>query len=199
MASRGMMRTGTAWRGSPGAAVRGVVAQGTLRYGAALLPMNKIERIDMMEFSWKVASLMPVDAQTAGDELSRIYAETGALEPAEIVKQSKPTDAPLHPCFEWDDTKAAEKYRCTQAANIIRCLTVTAETETQDAREVRAFVHAERTYRPIELVVNRPEWREEMLRNALSELASFQAKYQALSQLSPVFEAYQALKQGLSA
>ena len=73
-----------------------------------------------MIYKWKVAGLMPVDAQTAGEELNRIYTKNGALNPADIVDESRPEDAPLHDCFEWRDDVAAEKYREQQDAPGIR-------------------------------------------------------------------------------
>lgn len=66
----------------------------------------------------------PVDAQTAGEELDRIRVSYGTLQPAAVVDESRPEDAPLHPCFEWDDETAAEKYREHQATTIIRSVRV---------------------------------------------------------------------------
>lgn len=61
-----------------------------------------------------------VDAQTAGEELARIKAEHGFLQPAVVVDESRPDDAPLHPAFEWRDPVAAEQWREHQATAIIR-------------------------------------------------------------------------------
>lgn len=62
----------------------------------------------------------PVDAQTAGEELDRIRQEYGTLQPATVVDEARPDDAPLHPVFEWDDAEAAERYREHQASTLIR-------------------------------------------------------------------------------
>ena len=141
-----------------------------------------------MVYRWKLPGVIPVDAQTAGDELQRIYKERGGLNPADIVDESRDSKAPLHPCFEWDDATAAEKYRQSQAALIVRSI-VTVEESANGPQEVRAFVHAQENYHPISVVVNSEEQMEELLRTALDELKAFRRKYSALSQLAAVMEA----------
>ena len=141
-----------------------------------------------MVYRWKLPGVIPVDAQTAGEELGRIYEKRGALDPADIVDESRDSKAPLHPCFEWNDAAAAEKYRQSQAALIVRSI-VTVEESTSGPQEVRAFVHVKENYHPISVVVNSEEQMEELLKMALDELKAFQRKYSVLLQLSPVMEA----------
>ena len=145
-----------------------------------------------MVYRWKLPGVIPVDAQTAGDELQRIYKEKGGLNPADIVDESRDSKAPLHPCFEWNDVAAAEKYRQSQAANIVRSI-VTVQESTQGPQEVRAFVHVQESYRPISVVVNSAEQTEELLRSALEELKAFRRKYNTLSQLTPIFTAIEEI------
>lgn len=133
---------------------------------------------------------MKVSAQIAGEELERIYQENGELDPAHVVEESRPENAPLHPCFEWNDAVAAEKYREYQAQSIIQNVTVETEHLTTDA-PIRAFVHVQNTYMPVDIVLNDAEKAEELLMSALRELKSFQRKYNSLSSLQPVFEAIQ--------
>lgn len=141
-----------------------------------------------MVYRWKLPGVIPVDAQTAGEELQRIYEDRGELSPAHIVDESRSGDAPLHPCFEWDNEVAAEKYRQTQAAQIVRSI-VTVEETRSGPQEVRAFVHVQQKYHPISVVVNSADQMEELLKTALDELQAFRQKYNALSQLAPVMEA----------
>lgn len=141
-----------------------------------------------MVYRWKLPGVIPVDAQTAGEELQRIYEERGGLSPAYIVDESRDTSAPLHPCFEWDNEAAAEKYRQTQAAQIVRSI-VTVEETGSSPQEVRAFVHVQEKYHPISVVVNSEEKMEELLKTALAELQAFRRKYSTLSQLAPVMKA----------
>lgn len=139
-----------------------------------------------MIYRWKVPGIMPVDAQTAGNELQRIYDRDGVIEPETVVEESKNPSAPLHSCFEWDDEKAAHKYRITQAQNIIRAIVVVDEAKQP---ETRAFVNVQREYHPVSVVVRNPEKREILLQNALNELRWFERKYNTLQELSNVFAA----------
>lgn len=139
-----------------------------------------------MTYQWKVPGIMPVDAQTAGNELQRIYERDGVIEPETVVEESENPSAPLHSCFEWDDEKAAHKYRITQAQNIIRAIVVVDEEKQP---ETRAFVNVQREYHPVSVVVRNPEKREILLQNALNELRWFERKYNTLQELSAVFSA----------
>lgn len=146
-----------------------------------------------MVYQWKLLGLMPVDAQTAGEELHRIYQEKGRLDAPDIVNESRPEEAPLHPCFEWDDAVAAEKYREVQAGNLVRCIVTTYETEEQKPIEVRAFPCVQQTYQPIEVVVKSEEKKADLMQSAIEELKAFQKKYATLKQLSPVFDAIEKI------
>ena len=141
-----------------------------------------------MVYRWKLPGVIPVDAQTAGEELQRIFAERGELEPAYIVAESRDVGAPLHHCFEWNDEVAAEKYRQTQAAKIVRSI-LTVEETTSGPQEVRAFVHVQEKYRPISVVVNNADKMADLLEAALEELKAFRNKYRKLSELSAVMSA----------
>ena len=143
---------------------------------------------NILVYQFKLPGLYPVSAQTAGEELHRIYTDKGQLKPADIVDESRPESAPLHPCFEWDDEVAAEKYREVQAGNLIRSITVVHETPTHEPVEVRAFVKPLETYAPIEVVVNSKEQMDALMKSALAELKTFEKKYATLSKLSNIFE-----------
>ena len=141
-----------------------------------------------MVYQFKLPGLYPVSAQTAGEELHRIYTDKGQLKPADIVDESRPEEAPLHSCFEWDDETAAEKYREVQAGQIIRSVVVVQEEKQRPQVEVRAFVSVQKTYRPIEVVVNSEEQMLELFNSALSELKAFERKYANLKQFPALFD-----------
>ncbi len=145
-----------------------------------------------MVYEWKLPGIYDIPAQTAGEELSRIYRSCGRLEPADVVNESRREDAPLHPCFEWDDAVAAEKYRENQAGNIIRAI-VTVDSECKETDGVRAFVHVENTYQPMSVVVKSSDKMQALLQSAQSELSAFRNKYSKLSELKPVFSAIDSL------
>ena len=52
-------------------------------------------------------------------ELDRINEATGSVSPQKVLEVARNPENPLHRYFEWDDTKAAEKYRRSQATYLI--------------------------------------------------------------------------------
>ena len=137
------------------------------------------------QYRWKINGLFPVDAQTAGEELARIYDRDGRLTPKSVLDESRDENAPLHSCFTWNDSEAAEKYRLQQAGNIIRAL-VTVEARPQDTRPVAIRVYHNvrpEGYQPLQYIVTRPDMREEMMQNARRDLINFRSKYLALADI----------------
>ena len=67
-----------------------------------------------------------------------IYREEGVLLPETIVQRARVRSHPLHACFEWNNTKAAERYRLLQASQLIRTVEVRIST-ADDSYRVRAF------------------------------------------------------------
>lgn len=72
------------------------------------------------------------DAARIGPELDRLV-RVGRARPRDIVDAARPTDAPLHPYFEWDDRRAAESFRQVQASRMSRVIMV----RTVEAGEAR--------------------------------------------------------------
>ena len=93
-----------------------------------------------MVYQWKYNS-MPVKAQAAGEFMEEVEREHGAVTPEVILEKSREDGAPLHPCFEWDDGIAAEKYRLKQAGYLIRNLTVVVEKQDSVPQAIRAYVN----------------------------------------------------------
>lgn len=128
------------------------------------------------------------------NELQRLADENdGLLKPETVVEVARSKNSPLHGCFCWDDTEAAREYRLWQARKLI--VSVTIETNTPEKIEVQAFVSlpsdrkAGGGYREIVGVMRNKATREEMLQDALAELARLQEKYQHLKELADVFKA----------
>lgn len=140
-----------------------------------------------MTYKWKLESFYPVDAQDAGEELDRIYQKHGGLSAKDIVDESRSETAPLHPCFEWNDAVAAEKYRENQASDIVRAIVMVAERD-EESREVRAFVHVEKTYQPFTVVATHEEKMGELLETASRELGYLEKRFANLSALCPFLE-----------
>ena len=149
-----------------------------------------------MVYKWKIPGIIPVEANTAGEEIERIHSKYGEVTPANVVAENSPPDTPLHCCFEWNDAIAANRYREIQAEKIIGMITVVAPVQDESGKdvEVRAFVHTDSAYHPISIVLNSGKMRTEMLDDALKELKAFKRKYETLSELVPVFEALTSIE-----
>lgn len=144
----------------------------------------------MAAYQWKRGSFVSGDAQVAGEVCSMLE-RRGDLTPKALVDESRPDDAPLHGMFEWDDAEAAEMYRQSQARHIINNIEVVA---VGDSKPVRAFVSLrvggqDRRYESTEVALSKPDSREMVLREALSELRAFERKYSRLEELADVLAA----------
>lgn len=150
-----------------------------------------------MVYQWRIPGIIPVDAQTAGEELDRIYRRDGVISPDAIVNDNAEPSAPLHCCFEWDDGKAAHKYRVSQAQSIIQAI-VSVPEETQYNQPVRAFVSVFNSYHPTKIVMQNVSMRSTLLEFALADLRAFKRKYESLVELSSVFDSISNIMEELA-
>lgn len=141
----------------------------------------------MSAYQWKTPGLYNVDPTIAGNFLNEIYEEQGKIEPSIVVEKSRPDDAPLHHCFEWNDEIAANKFREQQARVLIANVVITGEPS--EDTYTRAFVHVQNEYQPLYIVLEDPRKTGELLESALKELRAFERKYRELEELAPVFSA----------
>lgn len=156
------------------------------------------EAKEMIQYGYKAGRSTPsLDAQAVGEELERIrVCHGGQITPPVVVEESKPSDAVLHDEFEWRDKVAAERYRESQARNIINVVTVVSPTKTDYSP--RAFVNVidyavedepVQSYRAIRDVMDDPHLRERVLEDVLGRLRRIQAEYRHLRELSDVWDA----------
>jgi len=129
-------------------------------------------------------------------ELRRIAeANGGQLRPSDIVKAARAASSPLHSQFEWDDSEAAEQYRIWQARQLLR-VTVEYIGEGDEAVPVRVFVSLSTDrrgdgsgYRVTTAVMSDPDYRRQLLADALEEMKRFEKKYADLKELAAVIAA----------
>lgn len=143
-----------------------------------------------------------VSAQIAGEELEKIEARDGEITPRAVVEEARPEGSKLHNVFEWDDEKAAEQYRLTQASHFIRCIVVRPMPEDKVKEPVRMYINQNPTdtgqYRSgsfinLKSALENPDSRAVILSNAKHELRVFRSKYQRLKELANVFDAIDEL------
>jgi hypothetical protein len=130
----------------------------------------------------------PVEAQEAGDELERIRDENGGqLRPEGVVEAARDPGSPLHDCFEWDDTRAGEKFRRIQASALIRSIRVLVVQEDADTGEqvkepVRYFLNVipeasdSRAYLPRTVVASTPSLFNQALNDCISYLRAAESR-----------------------
>ena len=137
-----------------------------------------------MVFEWKAGSQIRTAPAVAAEVMTGL-SQDNRLNPQTLVDVSRPEEAPLHSEFEWDDTTAAEKWRCSQASYIIRSLVVREEEEEEPTKQepVRMFFkvgHDAPSYQPIHTILQSPESTDALIRQAGMELAAFMRKYNGI-------------------
>lgn len=145
-----------------------------------------------MIYQWKDGSHVAIDAQAAGEEMERIRVrQNGRLDQESVLTAARKPKSPLHPHFEWDDSKAAEKYRLDQAGHLIRCITVTVEKPAGGEVPVRAFVNVkreeDRSYTSIQHALSDEELRAQVVAQAWSELEAWRKRYAELQEFAALF------------
>ena len=154
--------------------------------------------MELKQFSWASGAQFPVSAELAANTIENLQHKLGkdSVTANELLDASRNADAPLHCCFEWDDSIAAENFRVSQARSIINSIKVTIIKDNTPKSTVRYFlnvkpvapkVHGE--FVNVDTVFANPDYRCQVLKNALAELQNFQRKYSNYKELSGVFDA----------
>ena len=177
---------------SYGEAGHGKAWTGALRQGRAWQAWNCQKGDIYMVYQWKVP-LYKVPAQIAGEHIQKLADEHGEVTPMILLEDARPEGSVLHPCYEWDDTKAAEKYRLHQSKLIIANLTVVSINDSEEIRPTNAFVtinerNERASYVSVVQALSNKETKEQVIRNAKAELNMFKQKYQNLVDLSKLLK-----------
>lgn len=142
-----------------------------------------------MVYQWNPASRIKTDANVAGKVFEELQSTVG-LTAKTLLDASRPEEAPLHWEFEWDDAKAAESYRETQASYIIRSLYVHhADGDKQEPVRAVFALSGSAGYESVSVIMEDVDKRSSLLDMALKELSAFEKKYRILEELSEVFAA----------
>ena len=132
------------------------------------------------------------------EALLKILRKRKKLTPENVVEEARNPKHPLHSLFCWDDTEAARRYREIQAAHLIRqCRVEITPSPESETVTVRAFVNVRDTepdepadlntpghYVPISNALTNPEYRNQIIAQALRDLEAFRQKYQSFSFLA---------------
>lgn len=147
----------------------------------------------MKKYSFTTPGLFgKLSAETAAKELERISEEhNNELKPEYVVQDAQDESSPLHGVFEWDDSKAAQKFRLEQARHLMNHIRVEIVEEKVEAK-LNAFVHvqkaekAPRVYVPIHHCVLNDHAYQDLLNQAKEQMQTFVVTYAQIEELNGV-------------
>lgn len=125
---------------------------------------------------------------TIREELLQIKGTNDLLLAEDVVSwAAKHPSSALYSSLEWNNKKAADKYRLWQARQLIAIHVI---SEDGDRRLVSLSIDRKDGggYRNVDDVLPVPSLREILLDDALKELERLQAKYERLTELAKVWE-----------
>lgn len=125
-------------------------------------------------------------------QLTGLYRQHGELTPKMVVDDARPLGAPLHDRFEWDDNIAGEKYRLSQAAQLIRAVRIEYTTpESGERKFIRGFSslfesgEPERQgYAPTEEVLENDVTRRILFNNMQRDISTLRKRYGHLKEFA---------------
>jgi hypothetical protein len=145
---------------------------------------------------WRKGFRANVPASVALLEVESIHAEQGVVKPADVVNRARNKKNPLHPHFEWNDSRAAERHREDQARRLLRNLVIITIEEGHEQPISPAYVSvtmseeegSERGYVRISRAMNDEELRDRALQDALKMLNGLRRRYAALERLVEILD-----------
>lgn len=148
----------------------------------------------MARYSWRSGTRIKAEAQIVGETLQRLSTENGdSLTARVVVDAARPFDSPLHGCFEWDDLRAAELFRETQARHVISSIRVL-DNERGSQTVTRVFVNVvenvgddlQRRYVPLARVATDADLYRQVLNRAANDLRAFEDRYAQFATIATV-------------
>lgn len=144
-----------------------------------------------MIYQWKSGASIRVDPDVAGAVLERLRSvNNGRLTQEMVVAEALPKTSPLHDAFEWNDTKAARKYRLDQAGHMIRSIEIVQVVRGQE-KPIRAFVSVlrdeDRSYTSVDHALADADLRGQVINQAWRELEAWRQRHAELVEFARVF------------
>lgn len=93
------------------------------------------------EYQWNEAwgnSIVKVDIESVITELKPLQDGNGEITPAKVIEAAKDKKSVLHNYFIWDNKEAANRYRISQASELLRRIEVRV-LKDGEAKTMRAF------------------------------------------------------------
>ena len=150
-----------------------------------------------------ITALREKSPEAVQKTLIKITEKHGHITPEFVLQEAKNPKSVLHNYFVWDDTKAANLFRQSQARFLIRNVKfeiIREKTETKEIvfETVRAFesppsIRGTKSYLPLKTVMEDDELKAELLARAKIELNSIKARYKQLNELAVVWDAIEMI------
>lgn len=139
-------------------------------------------------YRWKIP-IYKISAQEAGEHIQKLVDKYGEVTPQILLDDARSKDSLLHSCYEWDDSKAAEKHRLNQSKQIIANLVVVSMKNGIQSEPTNAFItikerNERASYISVARAVSNKVTKDQVMKNALAELKMFEHKYGALLNVS---------------
>ncbi|MDO1560425.1 hypothetical protein Q0812_13400 [Brevundimonas sp. 2R-24] len=153
-----------------------------------------------VRYAWKPGSRINLDAEKAGRELEDIRKQSGgALTQEAVVERARSANSVLHSHFTWEDAEAAEKWRLSQAGDLIRAIVIdVSRSNVEESKLLRAFVNVEqkgqRHYTSTVVALSDIDLRAQVLRRAWEELEAWRQRHAELVEFARVFSAIDETK-----
>jgi hypothetical protein len=146
---------------------------------------------------WTHYAIGGLPAKAVSNRLEQLTKKgRGRLTPENVVADAKPKNALLHPCFEWNNNKAAEQYRLEQARLLMRSIEIVYAPNGDNATgkvKVRKCVHIQDDkdsfYTTIERAMDNPAYQKQLEQTALAELNALRHRYGALKKFAKIWKA----------
>lgn len=139
-----------------------------------------------MAIAWSY-NLFKANAEKVYSDINQIEEKT----PQNLVDYAEEhPDSELYKCFTWDDRKAANEYRKSEARQVLRLLVYKEDTEEDEAPTmIRVLQNVEQEYKPVKLIVKNNDEYKTLLKRAKAELAAFRLRYKQIAELETVLAA----------
>lgn len=151
-----------------------------------------------MNFHWRNHAWEHGNPQVIGEHIERLADRNGGKLTIEIlVKDARRENSPLHGLLDWDNERAADKYRAARMRTVLSVLGTSYQGES-----VRAFfgfgtVQEGINYRPLDRVLKSSKLREQHAAKQIRLLSRWTARNVFLPELEPTRRAIQkALESG---
>jgi hypothetical protein len=132
------------------------------------------------------------DAALLGSVITRVF--NGSVSPEQLVDYSRDQSAPTHKLFDWNDKRAANKYRLHQARQYISYVVVDSPQPVRAFHNVYVEAVDSRRYVALEKARRAPDLWEQVLAQALREASSWAARYERYRQLAPIVQAIKQVR-----